>query len=221
MKRLLIIIVGMVLLASCAKTPKIPEPDYAPGSGGEYVTASWYGEKFHGRPTASGERYDMYGLTAAHKTMKFGTKLHVTNPDTDQSVVVIVNDRGPFIRGRDLDLSYGAAKKIGHLKKGVGKVWIEYLERDMRYVKRVPFVSPTFSGALTVQVGAFTEQENAIRLKQGLEIKYDNVHITTVLINGKTFYRVKVGKFNNGTSAYSTAEKLADEGYSAFITSRD
>jgi len=216
-----IIIMGLVFLVSCAKTPRIPKPDFSHKQGGEYVTSSWYGKKFHGRPTSSGERYDMYGLTAAHKTMKFGTKLRVTNPDTDQSVVVTVNDRGPFIRGRDLDLSYGAAKKIGHLKKGVGKVWIEYLERDMRYVKRVPFVSPNFSGALTVQVGAFTEQENANRLKQGLEIKYDNVHITTVLLNGKKFYRVKVGKFNSGNSAYSTAEKLADEGYSTFITSGD
>ena len=216
-----IIIIGLVFLASCAKTPKIPEPDHVPRSGGEYVTASWYGKKFHGRPTASGERYDMYGLTAAHKTMKFGTKLRVTNPDTGQSVVVTVNDRGPFIRGRDLDLSYGAAKRIGHLEKGVGKVRIEHLERDMKYVKRVPFVSPNFSGALTVQVGSFTEQGNANRLKRGLEIKYDNVHITTVLLQGKTFYRVKVGKFNNGKSAYSTAEKLADEGYTPFITSRD
>jgi rare lipoprotein A len=216
-----IIIVGLVFLVSCAKAPRISEPEYRLKPGGEYVMASWYGKKFHGRPTSSGERYDMYGLTAAHKTMKFGTKLRVTNPDTDQSVVVTVTDRGPFIRGRDLDLSYGAAKKIGHLKKGVGKVWIEYLERDMRYVKRVPFVSPKFSGALTVQVGSFTKQENASRLKQGLEIKYKNVHITTVQLKGKKFYRVKVGKFNSGESAYSTAEKLADEGYTAFITSRD
>ncbi len=221
MKRLFVIIVGLVFLVSCAKKPKIPEPDYVPRYGGEYVTASWYGEKFHGRPTASGERYDMYGLTAAHKTMKFGTKLRVTNPDTDQSVEVTVTDRGPFIRGRNLDLSYGAAKKIGHLKKGVGKVWIEHLGRNMKYVKRVPFVSPKFSGALTVQVGSFIKQENANRLKQGLEIKYDNVHITTVRLQGKKFYRVKVGKFNSGDSAYSTAEKLADEGYSAFITSRN
>ena len=216
-----IIIVGLVLLVSCAKSPRIPKADYRHKSGGEYVTASWYGKKFHGRPTSSGERYDMYGLTAAHKTMKFGTKLRVTNPDTDQSVEVTVTDRGPFIRGRDLDLSYGAAKRIGHLEKGVGKVWIEHLGRDTKYVKRVPFVSPEFSGALTVQVGSFTKQENAKRLKQGLEIKYDNVHITTVQLQGKKFYRVKVGKFNSGENAYSTAEKLADEGYTAFITSRN
>ena len=91
------------------------------------MTASWYGQKFHGRPTSSGERYDMHGLTAAHKTLVFGTKLRVTNPDTDRSVDVVVNDRGPFIPGRDLDLSYGAAKMIGLAEKGVGRVKVDYL----------------------------------------------------------------------------------------------
>ena len=216
-----IIIVGLVLLISCAKTPRIPRADYRHREGGEYVTASWYGVPFHGRQTACGERYDMYGLTAAHKTMKFGTKLRVTNPDTDQSVVVTITDRGPFIRGRDLDLSFGAAKEIGHLKKGVGKVWIEYLGRDMKYVKRVPFLSPGISGVLTVQVGSFADQENANRLKQGLDINYGNVYITTVQLEGKKFYRVRVGKFNSRDSAYSTARKLADEGYNTIITSRN
>ena len=212
-----------MFLASCGKTHRIPRADYKQKEGGEYVTASWYGVPFHGRQTACGERYDMYGLTAAHKTMKFGTKLRVTNPDTDQSVVVTITDRGPFIRGRDLDLSFGAAKEIGHVEKGVGKVWIEYLGRDMKYVKRVPLDGPkvTWSGPLTVQVGAFTDQENANRLKQGLDIQYSNVHITTVQSEGKTFYRVRVGKFNSRDSAYSTAEKLADEGYNTIIISRN
>jgi rare lipoprotein A len=69
----------------------------------------------------------MYAMTCAHKTLKFGTKLRVTNPDNNKSVIVTVNDRGPFIRGRDLDLSYGAAKEIGLMEKGVGRVKIEYV----------------------------------------------------------------------------------------------
>ena len=113
-----IIILGVLLLSSCATNTRI---DYTPRAGGDYVVASWYGEKFHGRPTSSGERYDMYGMTCAHKTLKFGTKLRVTNPDNNKSVKVTVNDRGPFIRGRDLDLSYGAARKIGLTDKGVGR----------------------------------------------------------------------------------------------------
>jgi rare lipoprotein A len=122
--KLCIFIVGVLFLTSCASTPHV---NYAPGQGGEYVVASWYGKKFNGRPTASGEKFNMYAMTCAHKTFKFGTKLRVTNPDNNKSVVVIVNDRGPFIKGRTLDLSYGAAKKIGLIKKGVGRVKMEYL----------------------------------------------------------------------------------------------
>lgn len=91
------------------------------------MVASWYGPKYHGRQTASGEVFDMNGLTAAHKTLPFGTKLRVTYPGTSRSVVVKINDRGPFIRGRELDLSYGAAKEIGMVEQGVARVKIERL----------------------------------------------------------------------------------------------
>lgn len=216
MKQLLVII--FLFISSCAS---LPPSEYKPKPGGEYVTASWYGEQFHGRPTSSGERYDMYGLTAAHKTMKFGTKLRVTNPDTDKSTIVTVNDRGPFISGRDLDLSYGAAKEIGLAEKGVGKVKIEFLERDMRYAKRVPFEPSVASGPLTIQIGAFTEQLNAQRLKQGLELTYSDVFITTAYVKGQKFYRVRVGKFEEYAKAYVSAEKLADEGYATLIMAID
>jgi rare lipoprotein A len=86
------------------------------------MTASFYGEEFDGRKTANGEIFDMHGNSAAHKTLPFGTVLKVTYPPTGKSVTVIVNDRGPFIPGRDLDLSYGAAKEIGLIGDGVGKV---------------------------------------------------------------------------------------------------
>lgn len=217
MKRLALIIL-LIFISSCTSAPP---SKYKPRRGGEYVTASWYGDKFHGRPTSSGERYDMYGFTAAHKTMKFGTKLRVTNPDTDRSVEVIVNDRGPFIRGRDLDLSYGAAKKIGLDEKGVGRVKIEYMGRDMRYVKRMPFDPSAVSGPVTVQVGSFKEETKASRLKHGLDFSYKDVHITSAYVNGEKFYRVRIGKFRNYDNAYAVAEKLADEGYNTLITSRD
>jgi rare lipoprotein A len=89
--------------------------------------ASWYGNPFHGRLTASGERYNMYGMTAAHKTYALGTRLKVTNLKNRKSVVVRVNDRGPFHSTRKIDLSYGAAKKIGMIHKGVSRVKIEVL----------------------------------------------------------------------------------------------
>lgn len=218
MKRLAFII-GLVILTSCASTP---QRSYEPEPGARYITASWYGEDFHGRPTSSGERYDMYGFTAAHKTMKFGTKLRVTNPDTDKSVEVIVNDRGPFIWGRDLDLSYGAAREIGLTEKGVGRVRIEYLGRDMRYAKRVPFEpSVSVASALTVQVGSFVEESNALRLKKGLEFEYSDVLVTTLFLNGKKYHRVRIGEFSTYDSAYAFARKLADEGYSTLIMAKD
>ncbi|RJR14539.1 MAG: septal ring lytic transglycosylase RlpA family protein [Nitrospiraceae bacterium] len=217
MKRLAVII-GLVLLTSCASSPP---RDYEPGPEARYVTASWYGKDFHGRPTSSGERYDMHGFTAAHKTMKFGTRLRVTNPDTDKSVDVIVNDRGPFIWGRDLDLSYGAAREIGFVEKGVGEVRIEYLGRDIRYAKRVPFEPTVTSSYLTVQVGSFVEESNAMRLKQGLQFEYSNVFVTTVFLNGKTYHRVRIGEFSSYDSAYVFAQKLADEGYSTLIMAKD
>ena len=92
------------------------------------LTASFYGEDFHGRKTSNGEIFDMNGLTAAHKTLPFGTVLHVTYLATGKSVDVIVNDRGPFIPGRDLDLSYGAARRIGLVSEGVGKVKVRVIK---------------------------------------------------------------------------------------------
>jgi rare lipoprotein A len=91
------------------------------------MVASWYGPNYHGRQTASGDVFDMHDLTAAHKSLPFGTKLRVTYPGTSKSIVVLVNDRGPFIAGRDLDLSYGAAKKLGMVEQGVALVKIERL----------------------------------------------------------------------------------------------
>jgi rare lipoprotein A len=146
--------------------------------------------------------------------------LRIRNPDNNESVLVTVNDRGPFIRGRDLDLSYGAAKEIGLLEKGVGKVKIEYIGRNMRYAKRVPFTPSKFSGKLTIQVGSFIEQDNAKRLERGLEISYGDVYIATVHLRGRKFYRVRIGRFSNYKNAYAIAERLADEGYSPFITNK-
>ena len=96
----------------------------------EYVSlgnmkASWYGPKFHGKLTANGEIYNQMALTAAHKSLKFGTLLKVTNPKNGRSVIVRINDRGPYIEGRDLDLSKGAAIELGMLKKGVVRVKIQ------------------------------------------------------------------------------------------------
>jgi rare lipoprotein A len=115
-------ILCLLFLASCASTGRV---EYREES--DYGIASWYGSELNGKRTASGERFDMYGMTCAHRSFAFGTRLRVTNPENNKSVIVTVNDRGPFVRGRDLDLSYGAAKKIGIIRQGVGRVKIERL----------------------------------------------------------------------------------------------
>ncbi len=94
------------------------------------VLASYYSKRFHGRKTASGERFDRFALTCAHRTLPFGTILKVTNPSTQKSVIVRVNDRGPFKKNRKLDLSYAAAREIGMLRKGVMRVTMEILPPD-------------------------------------------------------------------------------------------
>lgn len=94
------------------------------------IKASWYGPKFHGKMTANGEVYDQMALTAAHKSLSFGTLLKVTNPKNGRSVIVRINDRGPYIEGRDLDLSKGAAIELGILRKGVARLKIEEVALD-------------------------------------------------------------------------------------------
>lgn len=95
------------------------------GDGVEYGEASWYGQPYHGRQTASGEKYNMNDLTAAHKTLPFGTKVKVTRLDSGDSVVVRINDRGPFVRGRIIDLSKEGAKEIDMVKDGIAEVKVE------------------------------------------------------------------------------------------------
>jgi len=90
--------------------------------------ASYYGRRFHGRPTASGEAFDMNDFTAAHKTLPFGSRVRVTNPRNGQSVIVRINDRGPFVRGRHIDLSRAAAEEIGIVRRGHGEVELELLD---------------------------------------------------------------------------------------------
>jgi rare lipoprotein A len=92
-----------------------------------YMVASWYGPRFHGRETANGEIYDQMAYTAAHKALKFGTLLKITNPRNDKSVVVRINDRGPYIKGRQLDLSKAAAIRLGMIRRGVIKVKVDQL----------------------------------------------------------------------------------------------
>jgi len=210
-RRVIIPVAASVLfLASCAFTG----PDGSV-SGVYYWTASYYAEKFHGRPTASGEVFDMYGRTAAHKTLPFGTRLHVTNTANGRSVVVTVNDRGPFVKGRQLDLSYGAAREIGMIETGTARVRVRVIGRDMRYVKSVRFRSG--KGPFTIQAGSFSDRDNAYRLRNVLSRSYRNVYVQKVIVGGAVYYRVCIGKFYAKAAAERTARRLAEEGYGVMV----
>jgi rare lipoprotein A len=115
----------LALAAACAS----PRPQAPDGVGAEVGIASWYGPGFHGRTTASGQRYDMYAMTAAHKTLPFGTRVRVTNLENRRSVVLTITDRGPFVAGRIVDVSKRAAQALGFERQGKVKVSLEVLSR--------------------------------------------------------------------------------------------
>jgi rare lipoprotein A len=201
----------VALLASCASYETYPESSFA--------VASWYGPEFHGKPTSSGDIFDMYAFTCAHREYPFGTQLKITHTSNNKSVNCLVNDRGPFVAGRDLDLSYAAAKEIGLIEKGTATVKVEYLGRKGSYLREVRYLAD--SGPFTIQVGSFRELLNAIRMKASLELKYSEVYIVEANVEGIVHYRVHLGKFTSRKEAYDLARKLADEGYGVLVTGFD
>ncbi|MBE0426467.1 MAG: septal ring lytic transglycosylase RlpA family protein [Nitrospirae bacterium] len=205
------LVIGILFfIASCAAIKYETYPDI------DHVIASWYGHDFHGKPTASGEIFDMYAMTCAHRKYPFGTKLRVTNPSNNKKAYCTVNDRGPFVSGRDIDLSYAVAKEIGLMGLGVGRVKVEYLGKDTSYIREVKYLSDT--GPFTVQVGSFRDLSNAARLKKSLELNYGGVYITEAEIYGNIYYRVRIGKYYMRDDVCRLAKTLADEGYSVFVT---
>ena len=179
--------------------------------------ASWYGKKFHGRKTANGETYDMYGVTAAHKTLPLGTFVRVHNLDNNRRLDVRINDRGPFVRGRVIDLSYGAAKKLGVVGPGTARVKFVALGTPAKQAKKS--ATPTYipadytKGNFTFQVGAFKDYGNALRLSRTLNAKYKNAHITNFDSGDGIFYRVRVGRFSTLGQAQKQRGALRADGF--------
>lgn len=144
----------------------VPMREYRPYK--ERGIASWYGKRYHGNKTASGERYDMYAMTAAHTILPIPSYVRVTNPENGRSVVVRVNDRGPFLQNRLIDLSYVAAKKLGIVEKGSGLVdveWIDTRPEAMAASASTDTPNAQQMSGVYVQVGAFKSQENADRVQ--------------------------------------------------------
>ncbi|NBW60806.1 MAG: septal ring lytic transglycosylase RlpA family protein [Methylophilaceae bacterium] len=201
--------------------------------------ASWYGRRYHGQKTSIGEIYDMYAMTGAHTTLPLPSYVKVTNPDNGKSVIVRINDRGPFHEGRLIDLSYVAAFKLGIAQKGSGVVEVEAIDvKQFLAEKSKPMLADkaiapetselpankqqsNFSAGNYIQLGAFRQSENANQLAQ--KLREQNILPMELSINNwqnQGLYRVLVGPFDTRSNAEKMAEKIkANLGVNAMIVS--
>ncbi len=191
----------------------------------QYGNASWYGKKFHGRPTASGERFNMYKKSAAHKTLPMGTHVLVLNLSNKKSSVVRVNDRGPFVKGRIIDLSYGAAKEIGLVGPGVVRVKIVALGKEVGRLQSDGGSRPLVElrdlerGEFTIQIGAFSDKNNALEVADRLGRVFDYIHVAVQRGNGaQALYKVHVSKSKTLRKAGKVEKRLQEMGFTeAFV----
>ncbi len=186
--------------------------------------ASWYGSEFHGRPTASGEPYNMYAITAAHRTLPINTYVRVLNLENGREVIVRISDRGPFAKKRIIDLSYGAASKVGLIGPGVAKVRIEALG-EVRLGAGSPArfkPHPDFRrGKFYIQVGAFLEPDNAYALRRKMTRYYKDVVVSRQPRGDQTFYRVQVFASTEYNTAKDFETRLESLGFpGAFVVAR-
>jgi rare lipoprotein A len=197
---LAVLILCQILAIACSSNRKPASPPTL-GVPVERGIASWYGPKFNGRMTASGERYDMNAFTAAHPSLPFGTKIGVRNTRTGREVMVRVNDRGPYSRNRILDLSYAAAREVGVVGPGTASVEV--------YLVPATGAPPRF----TVQVGAFSETDKAAALQREMA----RVYPEAVVYSDGTWNRVQIGAFDERDQAESLRRELASIGMSAVV----
>ncbi len=182
--------------------------------------ASWYGRKFHGRKTSSGEIYNMHEMTAAHKTLPIPVYVHVKNLDNGRSAIVRVNDRGPFIDGRIIDLSFAAAKKLGVTLPGTANVEITTLttgqSEPQQSVRAIPLTGPEArdEAPLYIQMGSFSNQLNAHSLMQNLLAANESaVRVSQLDTDSGRFYRVQVGPLFDVDEANVILQRLQRKGF--------
>ena len=199
-----------------APQPSGPPPavERQPATPGAYVedgVASWYGVPFDGHRTSDGEIYDMHQFTAAHRTLPFNSVVRVTNLTNGKQTEVRINDRGPFVANRVIDLSFAAAQAIGMVGPGTAQVRLDVISGP----------SPS-AGYFGVQVGAFLRQENADRLKVQLGARYSPINVVTFDSPNGVFYRVRVGRFDTEAAARQLASQLhAADQFTTFVVRLD
>jgi rare lipoprotein A len=183
----------------------------------EIGNASWYGLKFHGELTSNGEVYNMYAMSAAHKNLPIPSYVKVTNLDNDKQIIVRVNDRGPFHKGRVIDLSYAAATKLGYAKKGTARVKLELIRPEQdRVIVGVDGVLSEDKISHFIQVAAFSSKDSAKKLLAQLQSisNIPEVFIGSDSVGENVVHRVRVGPFLNEKNAQSSFNILKNKGFS-------
>lgn len=226
-------VAALVLLAGCGLFRRGPEKlDAVPGATQTGV-ASWYGPGFDGRQTANGEIYDQYALTAAHRTLPLGTWVRVTNVASDRAVVVRVNDRGPYVDDRVIDLSLGAAQRIDLVRAGIAPVRIEVLDgptrqpslpiaapRPVAASAPPPAAVPPAAGArYAVHAGTFADYQRARFEQQRLAADGARAVLTLVEAPEARYYQVRLGPFTDADEAARVARRVAALGLPALVVS--
>lgn len=201
------------LLAGCSTRAPSPTALISPAPPSQVTSvtgvASWYGPGFHGHRTSSGAVYDQEDLTAASTLFPLGTHLLVTNLANGRAVEVTVNDHGPYVKDRQIDLSHKAARVLGMIGPGTAHVRMDVLA--------TPAGGPAIGERFFVQVGSFADAGNARRVQQRLATAYPDVHIETAEAGTNRYYRVRMGAFMNRQQAENRAVRVAGYGYSAVI----
>jgi rare lipoprotein A len=233
-----------LFVAGCSLTTSTPPPVR---NGRQEGIASWYGPGFHGRRTANGEVYDQYELTAAHPTLPLGTRVMVTSLRNERAVQVRINDRGPFVGGRVIDLSYAAASVIGMIGPGTMPVRVEVLDIPVRVASRrattprraraeapqreapaattvaAPVATPPepAATAFAVLVATLSDPSKAEHLRSRIALKFPDAHVAPIDVGADRYYRVQIGPYARRPAAVSHAELVNRFGYPAVITESD
>jgi rare lipoprotein A len=203
---------ALMVLASCSlpvSKVRLPQPTLVQPT--QTGIASWYGPGFHGKATASGEIYDQNAFTAAHQTLPLGSRVRVTNLENGSATEVLINDRGPFAKGRIIDLSYAAAQQIHMVGPGTALVRVDVLDSPVKL--------HTIRSSLdyTLQLGSFTELENARQLRDRAARSFTDVAIVPLQTKDITYYRVHLGTFPSRTDAEERARQVTQSGYPVTI----
>jgi rare lipoprotein A len=204
-----------LFVAACSVPPSrvklrpVPDP---PNRASQTGIASWYGPGFHGKATASGAIYDQNDLTAAHQTLPLGARVMVTNLETGSATEVTINDRGPFAKGRIIDLSFAAGNALSMIGPGTIPVRVEVIDSGGHQIQSI-----RDSLDYTLQLGSFSRLENAQKLRDRLAPAHNDVAIAPLRARDTTYYRVQLGTFANRNAAEEQARQLSQAGFPAIV----